>query len=85
MLFIVSITRKEQRMIKATISNKTQRNAFAKLGAKKIAGGTCTYKQNIRGLTLDKYKHLGGNTCTLQNNKNNLENVIIFSQTKEVA
>ena len=72
-------------MIKATISNETKRNAFAKLRTKKIAGGTCANKLNIRGLTLDKYKHLGGNTFTVQNNKNNLDNVIIFSQSKEVA
>lgn len=82
----MSITRKEQSMIKATISNETKRNAFAKLKAKKIAGGFCASKQNIRGLTLDKYKHLGGGTLSLQNNKNQtLENVIIFTKPKEVA
>jgi hypothetical protein len=73
-------------MIKATISNETKRNAFAKLGAKKIAGGTCAYKPSIRGLTLDKYKSLGSSICTLQkNNDKNLENIIIFSHPKEVA
>lgn len=73
-------------MIKATISNETKRNTFAKLGTKKIASGACASKPNVRGLTLDKYKSLGSSTCTLQMNKNkNLETMIIFNQPKEVA
>lgn len=82
----MSITRKEQSMIKATISNNTKRNAFAKLGAKKIAGGTCVSKPSIRGLTLDNYKLIGSGTYSLQNNKKQtFDNVIIFNKPKEVA
>ena len=82
----MSITRKEKNMIKATISNTTKRNAFAKLGAKKIASSTCTSKQNIRGLTLNNYKVIGSGMCTLQNNKNQtLDNIIAFNKTNKVA
>ena len=73
-------------MIKATISNTTKRNAFAKLGAKKIVRGNCVLKTNLRGLTLDNYKIIGSGKCTVQNNKNQiLDNVIAFSKPKEVA
>ena len=44
----MSIIRKETNMIKATISNETKRNAFAKAGGRKIAGGICVSKAATR-------------------------------------
>ena len=84
MLFIMSIIRKEQSMIKATISNQKQRNTFAKKGVTKIATGKCVSKPSIRGLVLDKYKYIGSGTCVLQQEQNR-DNVVLFTKQKEVA
>ena len=54
----MSIIRKETNMIKATISNETKRNAFAKAGGRKIAGGICVSKAAVRGLVISNYKTL---------------------------
>ena len=54
----MSIIRKETNMIKATISNETKRNAFAKAGGRKIAGGICVSKAAVRGLVISKKKSL---------------------------
>lgn len=85
MSFIMSIIRKEQSMIKATISNTTKRNAFAKAGGRRIARGTCQESPIVRGsIVLKNYKLLGSGTCTeMQLNPKN--NVFLFSKEKEVA
>jgi len=73
-------------MIKATISNNTQRNAFAKAGAHKIAGGKCVSKSTVRGIVLNKYKFIASGTCHLIDTPNK-DNVIFLSNKnqKEVA
>ena len=73
-------------MIKATISNKTKRDAFASLGAKSIARGECTTNNVIKGLVLDGYEVLASGMCSDLKIKNKeLDNVIIFTKQKEVA
>ncbi len=72
-------------MIKATISNTTKRETFAKAGGKKIAGGTCSTKTAVRGLVLNNYKIIASGTCTEQKNSFDLNNVIAFKKQREVA
>ena len=55
-------------MIKATISNETKRDAFAKAGGKKIAGGFCSTQTTVRGLILNNYKVIASGTCYEQKN-----------------
>lgn len=81
----MSITRKETSMIKATISNETKREAFAKAGGKKIAGGFCSTQTAVRGLVLNNYKVIASGTCYEQKNSLNLNNVIAFKKQREVA
>lgn len=72
-------------MIKATISNITKREAFARAGGKKIAGGTCSQKAIVRGLVLNNYKIIASGTCVEQKNRFDLNNVIAFKKQREVA
>ena len=73
-------------MINQTISNETKREAFAKLGAKKIAGGVCSTNKVVNGLVLGSYTLLASGTCSDIKIKNNeLDNVIVFAKQKEVA
>lgn len=72
-------------MIKATISNQTKRNAFAKAGAKKIAGGHCETKVCVRGLVLNNYKVIASGMCSDKQKNNDFGKVILFSKQKEVA
>lgn len=72
-------------MIKATISNTTKREAFAKAGGRKIAGGVCSAKTTVRGLVLNNYKIIASGTCVEQENKFDLNNIIAFNKQKEVA
>lgn len=72
-------------MIKATISNNTKRDAFAKKGGKKISGGLCSTKQVVRGIVLDNYKILSSGTCSDKKNNFDLNNIIAFKKQKEVA
>lgn len=72
-------------MIKATISNITKREAFARTGGKKIAGGTCSQKAIVRGLVLNNYKIIASGTCVEQKNSFDLNNVIAFKKQREVA
>lgn len=73
-------------MIKATISEKTKRDAFASLGAERIARGKCTTNRVINGLVLEGYEVLATGMCSDLKIKNKeLDNVIIFTKQKEVA
>ncbi len=72
-------------MIKATISNTTKREAFAKAGGKKIAGGTCSTKTTVRGLVLNNYKIIASGMCAEHKNSFDLNNVITFKKQREVA
>jgi len=73
-------------MIKATISNTTKREAFAKANARKIASGTCETKAAKRGLVLDTYKLLASGTCLERKvSTNELNNIVLFAKQKEVA
>ncbi len=72
-------------MIKATISNTTKREAFAKAGSRKIAGGTCTAKMTVRGLVLNNYKIIASGMCVEKENKLDLNNIIALRNQKEVA
>ena len=73
-------------MIKATISEKTKRDAFASLGAERIARGKCTTNKVINGLVLEGYEVLATGMCSDLKIKNKeLDNVIIFTKQKEVA
>jgi len=70
-------------MIKATISDKTKRTAFAKANAKRVVRGSCELKPTIRGgLVLDRYKLIASGRCTLQKT-NSLDNVIVFAKQEE--
>ena len=81
----MSIIRKETNMIKATISNETKRNAFAKAGGRKIAGGIRVSKAAVRGLVISNYKTLATGICSDKEIKHDLNNVILFKKQKEVA
>jgi len=83
----MSIIRKEKiSMIKTTIKNETKRNAFAKLDAKKIAGGVCTTNKVVNNLVLEGYTLLASGVCSDIKIKNNeLDNVIVFTKHREVA
>ena len=83
----MSIIRKEKiNMVKSTISKNTKREAFAKLGATKIATGVCGTKRVVNGLVLGSYTLLASGTCSDIKIKNNeLDNVIIFTKQKKVA
>ncbi len=72
-------------MIKATISNNTKRETFAKAGGKKIASGVCSTKMTVRGLVLNNYKLIASGTCVEQTNTLELNNVIAFKKQREVA
>ncbi len=73
-------------MVKATISNETKREAFAKLGAKKIAGGVCSTNKVVNGLVLEGYELLASGGCSDVKVKNNeLNNIFVFAKQKEVA
>jgi len=73
-------------MVKATISNETKREAFAKLGAKKIAGGVCSTNKVVNGLVLEGYELLASGVCSDVKVKNNeLNNIFVFAKQKEVA
>ena len=72
-------------MIKATISNTTKREAFAKAGGKKIAGGTCSQKTTVHGLILNNYKVIASGMCVEQKNSFDLNNVIAFKKQRDVA
>lgn len=72
-------------MIKATISNETKRNAFAKAGAKKIASGYCSTKPSFRGLVLEGYKTIASGVCSDRAQDVDLGKVILFNKQKEVA
>ena len=73
-------------MVEATISKETKRNAFAKLGAERIASGVCSTNKVVNGLVLDGYKHLASGVCSDIKIKNNeLTNIIMFAKQKEVA
>ena len=70
-------------MIKATISNETKRNAFAKNNAKRIARSQCSLKPVTRGgLILNNYKVIASGTCYLQNVQNK-DNVILFAKQQQ--
>lgn len=74
-------------MIKATISNETKRQTFAKANAKRIARSKCDLKPVLRGgLVLSNYKLIASGKCELQK-INTIDNVILFTQQqqKEVA
>ena len=73
----MSIIRKEPSMIKATISNSTKRNAFAKAGGHRIARGTCQESPIVRGIVLKNYKLLGSGTCTEMQLNQTKDNVCI--------
>lgn len=81
----MSIIRKEPSMIKATISNTTKRNTFAKKGGHKIAGSFCQSKPIVRGIVLNKYKLLGSGTCSEMQLNQTKDNVFLFQKEKEVA
>ncbi len=74
-------------MIKATINNETKRNAFAKAGAKKIAGGLCSTKKKLScGVILNQYKVIATGICSDREIKHELNNVLLFNKNqKEVA
>lgn len=73
-------------MIKATISNETKREAFAKHGAERIARGECTTNKVVNGLVLDGYELLATGMCSDIKIKNReLDNIIMFAKQKEVA
>ena len=74
-------------MIKATIKNETKRNAFAKAGAKKIAGGLCSTKKKLScGVILNQYKVIATGICSDREIKHELNNVLLFNKNqKEVA
>ncbi len=74
-------------MIKATIKNETKRNAFAKAGAKKIAGGLCSTKKKLScGVILNQYKVIATGVCSDREIKHELNNVLLFNKNqKEVA
>ena len=72
-------------MIKATISNITKREAFARAGGKKVAGGVCATKTTVRGLILNNYKVIASGTCVEQKNSFDLNNVIAFKKQRDVA
>ena len=73
-------------MVKSTISKKTTSEAFAKLGATKIATGACGTKRVVNGLVLGSYTHLATGTCSDIKIKNKeLDNIIVFAKQKEVA
>jgi len=79
----MSIIRKEQSMIKATISNETKRNTFAKANAKRVARSKCSLKPVLRGgLVLNNYKLIASGTCTLQK-INTMDNVILFTKQQQ--
>ena len=80
----MSIIRKETNMIKATISNETKRNAFAKAG-NLSAAGICVSKAAVRGLVISNYKTLATGICSDKEIKHDLNNVILFKKQKEVA
>ena len=82
---MMSIIRKEPSMIKATISNSTKRNAFAKAGGHRIARGTCQESPIVRGIVLKNYKLLGSGTCTEMQLNQTKDNVFLFQKEKEVA
>ena len=75
-------------MIKATISNETKRNSFAKANPQRIARSKCALHPVVRGgLVLDNYKIIASGKCELQK-INSVDNVILFTtkqQQKEVA
>jgi hypothetical protein len=77
--------KKGQSMIKATIKSKTKRSTFAQAGGKKIAGGTCSDRKTIRGLVLNNYKVIASGTCRNYEQNNNLDNVLLFKKSREVA
>jgi len=82
----MSIIRKEISMIKATISNETKRNSFAKAGGKKIATGNCLTKRTHRGIVLNNYKLIATGVCSdMEKNNFNLNNIIAFRKQREVA
>ena len=66
-------------------TNKTKRALFAKANHKKLATGVCKSKRAVRGLVLDNYKLLATGTCVDKKINNELNNVIIFNNQKEVA
>lgn len=72
-------------MIKATISNETKRNTFAKAGAKKIATGNCLTKHAHRGVVLNNYKLIATGVCSDMENNIKLNNIIAFRKQREVA
>ena len=73
-------------MIKATISNDTKRNAFAKLGAEKIASGVCSTNKVVNGLVLEGYEVLASGVCSDIKIKNKeLTNIIMFAKQRDVA
>ncbi len=72
-------------MIKTTIKTETKRNAFAKAGGKKIAGGVCVSRKVVRGLVSDNYGLLANGVCTDKKLNNDLSNVILFNKQREVA
>ncbi|MCM1323097.1 MAG: hypothetical protein NC218_02835 [Acetobacter sp.] len=72
-------------MIKATISNETKRNAFAKTNNKKIASAICSTKCVARGVVLNNYKIIASGVCADMKNEFNLNNIIAFKKQKEVA
>ena len=72
-------------MIKTTVKNGTKRNAFAKAGGKKIAGGVCTSGKIVNGLVLDNYNLLATGVCADKTLNNDLSNVILFNKQREVA
>lgn len=73
-------------MIKATIKNETKRDAFAKVGAKKIAGGLCSTKKKLScGVILNQYKVIATGICSDREIKHDVNNVLLFKKQKEVA
>jgi hypothetical protein len=66
-------------------TNETKRTLFAKANPKKLTTGVCKSKRAVRGLVLDKYKLLATGTCVDKKINNELNNVIIFNNQKEVA
>ena len=71
-------------MIKSN-TNETKRNIFAKANPKKLSSGICKSRKTVRGLVLENYKHLATGTCVDRKINNELNNIIIFNNQKEVA
>ena len=66
-------------------TNETKRNLFAKANPKKLASGVCKSKKTVRGLVLENYKHIATGTCFDKKINNELNNIIILNNQKEVA